>query len=226
MKKLRLLLLGLLTPLLFSGVFAFDLSSDEITYLNNNALNQWSFSSVTDYALYNYGNNNHDPMNYCVIFSWLSFSWNPYYSIVGANSMWLVDNANVQVWYSLPYFIYCWHVQYSIYVKIAWTRQASTTYISVDKFWYLDASKITNWNLWFYVQHLLDNYNQCQTDLNFCDTITSQCLEDKNILSWQLATCTEDKTSLQNYNETLTTELTHDHWLFKHSFNSVVKVSL
>lgn len=207
MKKLRLLLLGLLTPLLCGVSFGFDLTSDEITYLNNNSLNQGSFTDQALYTLY-YNPDQITYDNLCVIFSWLvrnytSSSYNIYGSTTStwAPNEWSIHDAFAHYHlYCLPY----WNFKY---LKLSYANAYKNETFTTNYFWVLDANKIINWYLGFDVQGLLNNYNQCSTDLNQCDTSVQQCLIDKESLSWSLATCNSDKESLTNYNEALSTQL-------------------
>ena len=212
MKNLKLLLLGLLTPLFFGGVFAFDLTADEVSYLNNNALNQGSFTNQALYTLY-YNPNHITYDNLCVVFSWLvrnyrSSSYNIYGSTADnwAPAGWSIhdDFARYHL-YCLPY----WNFEY---LKLSYASAYKYETFTTNYFWVLDANKIINWYLGFDVQDLLYNYNQCSTDLNQCDTSVQQCLLDKESLSWQLASCNEDKISLNNNIDSLTLQLQNCLW--------------
>lgn len=208
MKNIRLLLLGLLTPLLCGVSFAFDLTQDELNYINNNKLAEGSFSNVSSYQLYDNWDRDHW-FDVCLIFSWFTYSPNnAEYTILLSNSSYSSYAPTIYS-ASQPYTLIC--LPYYDYRYISIVRSNSNNHFndifSVDHYWVLNANKIINWNLGFDVQGLLDNYNQCQTDLNSCDTITNQCFEDKSILSWQLESCNSDKESLTNYNEALSTQL-------------------
>ena len=215
MKKLRLFLLWLLTPLLFGNVFALNFSQDEVNYIVNNSINSWSFTNVNSYILYDYWSNPTTSQDLCIVFSWLTFTnvERPAYSISVTPDPSRYEYETVQWGASYPYFLYCTNLIDFRYLKILQAKTSSyKSNFNVDRFRVLPASKITNWYLGFDIDSLLSNYNQCQTDLNNCDTITSQCLVDKSTLSWQLVSCNADKVSLNNNIDSLTLQLQNCLW--------------
>ena len=200
MHKIKYLLLGLLTPLFCGFVFAFDLTDDEVSYLNQNALNQWSFSNVVSYLLYDVWSVPDTKDNYCFIFSWFNDNW----SINFTYTINTVDNVNTNYfssprnsWATQPYNMICLNFGWR-YIKLL--APDSNHHYYTDYFWTIKADKIIDWHLWIDVDWLLN-------DLSQCDTSVQQCLIDKESLSWSLASCNADKVSLQNYNNSLSDQL-------------------
>ena len=206
--KIKLFLLWLITPLLFGVSFWFDLTSDEITFLNNNATQKWSFTNVWNYTLLDYWSVPSERLDYCFIFSWFLYNNStafPFSLISTVNTSPTAFSPERLYGSVLPYSMYCFTFT-SRYVKLLKPENSSYTY-SADYFWSIEASKIFNGSLWFDIQWLLDSYDTCSNNLNQCDTSVQQCLLDKDNLSTSLTSCESDKSSLQNYNDSLTSQL-------------------
>lgn len=207
MKTLRLLLLGILTPLLCGSVFAFDLTNDDLNYINSVAYTSWSssFNWTTNFVLYDHWWSWDWNSSICVLFHNYQDTEQIKFLVFGSeDSTTTTVGYNFFRWITQPYALYCrgmhpsW--RYLIY-------QSFDNWSTSFDYYVVDAADIFNWNLWFDIAWLTSQLTSCQSNLSSCNTDKNLCLNDKSTLSWQLASCNEDKISLNNNIDSLTLQL-------------------
>ena len=229
--KIKYLLLGLLTPLFVSFCSAYNISQENIDYINSIALKTWSNINTTAWYFDLYQLSNPDAniyRNLCVLFSWFNLTNTVPYVIRFSWELWTNSSANIYV-SSLNYNLYC-NSWWRKYFQISFKNSVAFT---IDYYWVFDAEDLINRSLsvsdcssveselatmsWNY-NTCLSSLNEktwllttCQNDLascsNSCDTLVSQCMQDKSTLQTSLSGCVEDKASLQNYNDSLSSQL-------------------
>lgn len=217
MKKIKLLLLALITPLLCGVSFWINLTQDTIDYINSISIASWSNLSSTAWYIDLYrvpSPVNNSYLNYCVLLSWFNISSSASF-VVRFN--WNLDTST-----STPFYVS--NINYNLYCATWWRKyfqisfNSSTAY-RLDNFWVFNANDILNQGSFYDCSSIESQLNQCQSDLTSCqasncDTQLSQCIIDRDnalssitTLSWSLLSCNEDKASLQNYNDSLSSQL-------------------
>ena len=246
MKKSKLLLLSLLTPLLCLGVSfgANSVSLSNINSINANYINSFhwdaynvcfQFKDLTDYVVINYSYSYNQTLWSALTEQWtmtVNDNW-----IMCFPLWWLIMNSQN---YMYEYEIINYN---SFQLNIANANQNSNAYILVslvDAFG-SDCSSVASdltackynydllsWQFNTCINNLNNSYGTistlswdlascnsylsiCNSDLsscsNSCDTLVNQCLLEKNNAISSYSGCLETNTSLQNYNDSLSSQL-------------------
>lgn len=202
MNKIKLLLLWLVTPLL-SGV-TFGLSYDILDFSNTD--NNWNYAVVNHTWVIVVASMwcNVNQRNCNIVLT--QGQVEGYY----ANSY--ISNSRTQFIDTQPINVVPWNV-YIVQTNVQYFDSAlfyaeSSWWWSCDYSEYESTISTLSWSL----ATCQNSLSQCQA--SNCDTQLSQCIIDRDnlsssvtSLSWSLASCNEDKTSLQNYNNSLSSQL-------------------